>query len=155
MKSLEEDNLEKYLPNANDEEEEHCPFWQKSRKPQGAESGLKTLRRIAYLGQNYTLRFYFGATPICTCPESRRLDEQEWRELYDKTQAVNGSLGLFDNQRRNNDGYRMPPPTVSLGDLDSPKMHEDLSGSHRAIGGFEVFMRHCEAWRLHACNMAV
>ena len=149
-KSLEEDNLEKYLLNANDEEEENSPFWQKSRKPQGAEPGLKTLRRIAYLGQNYTRRFYFGVTPICTCPKWRWPDEEEWKHLCDTAMAFNDSL----QAPIRDGGYPLSSPVISLCNLDSPKMHEDLPGGRRAIGGFELFMRHCEAWRLHACKKA-
>lgn len=156
VKSLEEDNLEKYFPNSNEEEEQSpvSPFWQRSRKPHGAEAGLKTLGRIAYLGQNYTQRFYFGATPICKYPESRWLDAGEWKQLYETTLASNGPIRAPNHQRRDNGGRSMPFPCLCLSNLDPQSMHEDLADGRPAIGGFELFMRHCEAWRLYARRLA-
>lgn len=157
VRCLEEDNLEKYFPNSNEEAEYSpvSPFWQKSRKPHEAEPGLKTLRRIAYLGHNYTQRFYFGATPICKDPGFRWLDAGEWKQLYETTLASNNLIRTPHHQRRDNGGHVMPFPALFLSYLDTPKMHEDVPGGRAAIGGFELFMRHCEAWRLHARKLAV
>ena len=151
VKSLEENNLEKDLPAAKEVEFEKYPFWQKSRKPQGAEPGLKTLRRIAYLGQNYTQRFYFGATPICICPKrGRLLDECVWKDLYDASMAANNSLQAAVKDR----AYPSPLPVILLSDLDSSKTYLNIAGGRREIVGFEQLKRHCEAWRLHTRSMA-
>ena len=40
------------------------PTHERYRKPAPDESGLKTLKRIALLGQDYVDRFFFGATPL-------------------------------------------------------------------------------------------
>lgn len=154
-KSLEKDNLDKHVSNANGEEKEESPFWQKSRKPQGAEPGLKTLRRIAYLGQNYTQRFYFGSTPICKWSKRRWPGAGLWLHLRDRIPAVNDMLQAANDQGAKDGGFPLPSLTISLCDLDSRKMQEDLPGGRKAIGGFELFMRHCEAWRLHACKKAM
>lgn len=157
VECLEEDNLAKYFPNSNEEEENSpvSPFWQKSRKPLGAEPGLKTLRRIAYLGQNYTQRYYFGATPICKHPASRWLDAGEWKQVHETTLAFNSPIRAPNHQGADNGGHSMPFPAISLSDLDTPELHEDHLGDRAGIGGFELFMRHCEAWRLHARHLAV
>ena len=148
-KSLEEDNLQRRLRNTSADREGDCPFWQMNRKPEGAESGLKTLKRIAYLGQNYTQRFYFGAVPICIAPEWRSPDSGGWNELYDATKARNEEIETANDWRGKNSDP-LEGPLIALSDLDSGKMHVGLPGGRRGIGGFELFIRHCEAWRLHA-----
>lgn len=45
---------------------------QMERKPHGREPGLKTLKRIAYLGQDYVNRYYFGITPLAVSPARYR-----------------------------------------------------------------------------------
>lgn len=55
-----------------------------NRKPAGQEPGLKTLRRIAYLGWDYPHRFYFGTTPLQASPaqEERQLEAEGISEMY-------------------------------------------------------------------------
>ena len=142
---------------------------QRDRKPYGQnEPGLKTLKRIAYLGQDFIHRFYFGATPLAISPQrydrQRRLGnpnqagsdqftdqerEGEWLELLHQTDLHNTFM------QEANDGRRalkepLEGPVIRLIDLDTCELHRGLPDGRRGLGNFEIFMRHCEAWRLHA-----
>ncbi len=119
----------------------------RERKPYGAEPGLKTLRRIAYMGRIFVHAYYFGATPISLCPD--HLDMDVWREEFEETMAANDEL-FAENARRRASGEACEGPVIFLNNLDTRDMHYGLPGGRRGLGGFELFMRHCEAWRLHA-----
>ena len=119
----------------------------RDRKPNGAEPGLKTLRRIAYLGRNFVHAYYFGATPLSRCPDHE--DEESWRQEFEETNAKNDRI-FAANERRRAAGEACEGPVMSLNDLDTRDMHAGLPGGRRGLGGFELFMRHCEAWRLDA-----
>lgn len=119
----------------------------RERKPNGAEPGLKTLKRIAYMGQNFVHAYYFGATPLSQCPEHE--DEESWREEFEETKAENDRI-FAANERRRAAGKACEGPVMSLNNMDTRDMHNGLPGGRRGLGGFELFMRHCEAWRLHA-----
>ena len=143
---------------------------QLNRFPDGKEPGLKTLKRIAYLGQDYVHRFYFGATPLALSPKEllKKLksenrvaasfgdteddineDQAQWQELYDETELENEDLKQANDQlRENNKPCEGPPMTLS--DLDTEDSHNGLPDGRRGLGNFEIFMRHCEAWRLHS-----
>ncbi|KAI9876534.1 MAG: hypothetical protein M1830_006297 [Pleopsidium flavum] len=137
----------------NSEEPEWTRFvtsWRvkpKDRKPSGPEPGLKTLKRIAYLGRDFVHSYYFGATPLTQCPEHE--DQEEWQREFDETKAENDKLKV-DNDRRRAAGERLEGPLISLNSMDTRDIHDGLPGGRRGLGGFELFMRHCEAWRLHA-----
>ena len=146
---------------------------QRNRKPYGTEPGLQTLKRIAYLGQDYVNRFYFGATPLCISPRQmqKQLDaekilpipfddeaepdvdgdyeELEWSFEYIGTERENALLKEANDQRRA-DNRPCKGPTIRLSDLDTEDIHSGLPGGRRGLGNFEILMRHCEAWRLHS-----
>lgn len=142
---------------------------QRDRKPYGSsEPGLKTLKRIAYLGQDFVHRFYFGATPLAISEERylRQRDlgdpnkagaehvinqdrEDEWLQLFNVTD-LNSRIITESNDRRRALNEPSFGPLIRLADLDTQEMHRGLPDGPRGLGNFEIFMRHCEAWRLHA-----
>lgn len=147
---------------------------QSDRKPNGRpEPGLKTLKRIAYLGQDFVRRFYFGATPLAISQQRyyRQRDlgdptksgvecvinqqrEHEWREAFDQTAIHNKSVREA-NHRRRALGEPSEGPVMNLAHLDIPGIHtRGPPESFNGLGNFEIFMRHCEAWRLHALGEA-
>lgn len=183
-RSLEEDHLEATVskkPQSPDSAEtivdQHGEAWtqetekwsQRDRKPFGSsEPGLKTLKRIAYLGQDFVHRFYFGATPLAISEEryNRQRDlrdpnkagaehvidqnrEDEWLEKFNQTDLDN-RIGRQANNTRRALGEPLAGPLISLADMDTQEMHQGLPDGRRGLGVFEIFMRHCEAWKLHA-----
>lgn len=68
--------------------------------------------------------------------------ENTWRDLYIATELEN-------NQGRvNNQGCI--GPLIKFSDLDTEDLHTGLPDGRRGLGNLEIFMRHCEAWRLHS-----
>ncbi len=179
-KSLEEDGLEAATLKSSrspaatgevkmSERRQYYRWAQRNRKPSGDEPGLKTLRRIAYLGQDYVHRFYFGATPLVLSPKKTKqqqasqgivvpddnpngIDEAEdlWRETYERTESEMLVLTEANAHRRANH-QSIEGPLMRLSDLDTQALHHGLPGGRRGLGNLEIFMRHCEAWRLHSC----
>ena len=179
-RSLEEDNIEAAVlktsqspasaeKTTQDSEDEARCLSQRDRKPYGhSEPGLKTLKRIAYLGRDFVHRFYFGATPLAISQERyyRQMDlsdptksgaehvinqesEDKWREVFDQTDLENRDLeGINDRHRRLD--VPLVGPHIYLDALDTSEMHRGLPDGRRGLGNFEIFMRHCEAWRLNA-----
>ena len=186
-RSLEEDNLEKALgivgsarpesTRAHDdmiddeeiEEEFRFPPFaleqpERNRKPDGPEPGLKTLKRVAYLGQDFVNRFYFGATPLTVYPYSDeyiiaqmdidgaddlKLREEKWMAEVRKVESTNKALREIDDNQRLLVATEYGP-FLSYATLDTDTMHGGLPDGRRGMGAFELFVRHCEAWRLHA-----
>ena len=177
-RSLEEDNLEAAVSKkfqslafiegeARDEDDgepwpKHKWRWiQRDRKPNGcSEPGLKTLKRIELLGQDFVRRFYYGATSLAISKgrydRQRRLghvdtagaehvinqeDEDEWRELFDETTRDLG--GSFER-----------PPPIRLTELETNEMDGISPNNRTGLENFEVFMRQCEAWKLHVDKQA-
>jgi len=190
-KSLEEDSLDKeleyFLPehqdsapadeSTNGEEATESEIGDQSdittqperiRKPDGPEPGLKTLKRVAYLGQDFVNRFYFGATPLTLPPDFsasvdgdmeiddnsiRTLNEEEWTEEFTKILSANKVLRDADETQRTRITAQYGP-LMSFTVIDTAVMHGDLPDGRRGLGTFELFMRHCEAWRLDALAYA-
>lgn len=185
-RSLEEDKLEaailgKPQSRASAVEEIYgeasaAMYWsQRDRKPNGrSEPGLKTLKRIAYLGQDFVRRFYFGATPLAISEQRyyrqrdlgdptirsgaeyviNRQREQQWREAFDQTAIHNRSVREANHHRRAL-GEPSEGPVMNLTHLDIPGIHpRGLPDRLEGLVNFEIFMRHCEAWRLHALGEA-
>ena len=194
-RSLEEDNLEAAVFNEaqstasadimvddddddddDDDEASTQGTWhwsQRNRKPYGrSEPGLKTLKRIAYLGQDFVHRFYFGATPLAISKERYNRQkylsdpnkagagpvidqdrENKWLESFNQTnsQRINARAA---NERRRVLNLPLKGPLIRLAELDTREMHRGLPDGRRGLGNFEIFMRHCEAWRLDACGEA-
>ena len=118
------------------------------RKPAGDEPPLKTLKRIAYLGQDFTDRFYFGSTPIAL-ESGDDIQGVEWSEDYEVRKA-NWAAFQEANDRKRAAGEPLAGPLMHLAELDTSKRHRGLPGGRSGLGQFELFMRHCEAWRLDA-----
>ena len=173
VRSLEEDNLEAAVfqksrspasagnrnhdEDDDDEDDKTLPWSPLDRKPCGKEPGLKSLKRIAYLGQDFLHRYYFGATSLAISQQQYHRQriladpnktgtehvinqelENEWNELFARTVGTRKA-----NERRKAVGDPSERTSMSLAALDS-------SGA----SNFEVFMRYCEAWRLHALGEA-
>ncbi|KAL9119144.1 MAG: hypothetical protein Q9187_004301 [Circinaria calcarea] len=121
------------------------------RKPNGDEPPLKTLKRIAYLGQDFTDRFYFGSTPLAleVGVESQGGRGVEWSEDYEERKA-NWAAYQEANDRKRTAGEPLSGPLMILAELDTSKRHRGLPNGRSGLGQFELFMRHCEAWRLDA-----
>ena len=186
-RSLEEEKLEQLIPSLNlttpvankmneaDRGHEYYHWYQRNRKPYGHEPGLKTLKRIAYLGRNYVHQFYFGTSPLSISPEqirkqleSERIDyaftsldrdpddenysgeeEEIWLEQYNENERENKRVQEA-NDRRRAKNKTCEGPLMRLSELDTETLHTGLPDGRRGLGNLEIFMRHCEAWRLHA-----
>ena len=178
-RSLEEDDLERMVlgksqtsadeanASENDRNYDYYRWNQRDRKPNGAEPGLKTLKRIAYLGQDYVHRYYFGTTPLVISPWRTRQqlraqnltvdvdedvvegEEDWWPRRYSETEQYNERIERANDQSRAN---KKPcaGPVMRLADLDTEDLHSGLPDGRRGLGNLEIFMRHCEAWRLHS-----
>lgn len=139
-----------------------APSWkQRERKPYGREHGLTTLKRIAYLGQDYVNRYYFGATPLAIFPTSSRKDilggdrmstdgDQEWQRLYRQTKMEREVIDKANERLKSKGREPVDIPVIDLADLDSRQYHGGLPSIWRVMGNLEMFMRCCEAWRLFA-----
>jgi hypothetical protein len=113
-----------------------------NRKVERNEPGLKTLKRIAYLAQDMVHRFYYGATPLTDKPDW--MSDEEWVQAR-------------EDQGKFSEGETIPDeeiPTIRISDLDSIRLHCNLPNGRRGVGGFEIWMRHHEAWRLGAIGKA-
>ena len=146
---------------------------QRDRKPFGnSEPGLKTLKRIAYLGQDFIRRFVFGATPLTISQEEykRQIDlrdpskrgtehvvdqvrQDEWQKLFDQSARYQRELEAH-NERKRALGEDLEKYDICLATLDTSGIHRGLPDGRRGLGNFEIFMRHCEVWRLHALGQA-
>ena len=136
------------------------PYAPRNRYPDGPEPGLKTLKRIAYLGRDFVNRFYFGATPLTISLERywkmkspdyviNEESQSDWQEAFnDALQEVIEARSLNHQRRAKNQPCE--GPLISLTDLDGDRLHHNLPNGRRGLGNFEIFMRHCEAWRLDA-----
>ncbi len=130
----------------------HSHVEERNRKPNGTEPGLKTLKRIAYLGQNFVHSYYFGVTPLSKCPPYH--DQETWDEDLAQMKAAIETTKV-ENKRLRAAGQEVEVPHIALNNMDTRDIHAGLPGGRRGLGGFELFMRHCEAWRLDACGEAV
>ena len=140
---------------------------ERNRKPDGPEPGLKTLKRIAYLGQDFVNRFYFGVTPLAVPHpldahmlggmetdgfvrgQIDAFNEEEFKSIFSKIQGTNKAIREVDEVQRLRYTAQYGP-FISFTVLDTNDMHGDLPDGRQGVGSFELFMRHCEAWRLHA-----
>ena len=141
---------------------------QRDRKPHGcSESGLKTLKRIAYLGQDFVQRFLFGVTPLAISKgrydRQRQLghvnmagaehaihqeDEDEWLEQINQTNLDNKIAREAKNDQSGL-GVRIEGPGIDLTNIDTNKVDGITPNNRTGLENFEVFMRQCEAWKLH------
>ena len=119
------------------------------RKPQGAEPGLKTLKRIAYRGQDYVNRFLFGITPLLKYYRELGDDDAWWNEQVE-TQKERLRADKEHNDKARESGDTLNVPQISLAMLDMRDTNRNIPTGRRGLSEFEVFMRHCEVWRLDA-----
>ncbi|KAI9780261.1 MAG: hypothetical protein M1839_006821 [Geoglossum umbratile] len=110
-------------------------------KTQNFEPGLKILKRIAYRARGMVHRFYYGFNSPTRPP--KWMDDEKWGELgdEDRESVVDYIGGIF--------------PRISISDLDTRDMHRNLPDGRQGVGGFEIWMRHHEAWKLDAEGMAL
>jgi hypothetical protein len=104
------------------------------------EPGLKILKRIAYRAKDMVQRFYYGTESLALKPEW--MGDDEWDELGEQDRRLVGEPA--------EDKELMAIPSISLSDLDTRDLHRNLPDGRRGVGGFEIWMRHHEAWRLDA-----
>lgn len=132
--SLEEDGVEAAY-HARSLTGESVYWGERNRKPYGGEPGIKTLKRIAYLGQDYVHRFCFGASQLSVTERRKQsLDEA--------------------NVKRRAKHQACQYPIINLVELDTRDSHDGLPSGRRGLSNLEIFMRHCEAWRLNAAGEA-
>ena len=191
-KSLEEDTLEQHCCKTdkmavNHEYDKDVGFWVgRDRKPYGSqEPGLKTLKRVAYLGQDYIRRSYFGATPLAIFPtdpfeDPRELNLDELDRWHNSVYFSEGSEDGIDwgvntpwqdqdawkkafvraekqnERRRPRAEVDTGPerPVINISEFHTRQMRQGLPDGNRGLASFELFMRHCEAWRLDAVGYA-
>ena len=122
------------------------------RKPEGFEPGLKTLRRIAYIGQDFTNRFCFGPTPLACIPEENF--DGDWDTDYSTRTMKWKTAGKKVSQTLANGGFYYGP-LIRLSSRDTDTRHGGNSNGEGSLNQFELFMRHCEAWRLDAKHEVV
>lgn len=180
--SLEEDDLERQIrmdPELSiDKEYKEAGLWEsRDRKPNGSqEPGLKTLKRVAYLGQNYVQRYCSGATPLTIFPKySSRSgqqdrgdpidarpdqcsqwiggiwdDEDTWKEVFAHVEAENNEA----KKRKTEVPGESHHPTTDIFHIDFKVMRQGLLSSGTGLPSFELFIRYCEAWRLDVIGQA-
>ncbi|KAL9584362.1 MAG: hypothetical protein Q9212_002177 [Teloschistes hypoglaucus] len=146
------------------------------------EHGLKTVKRIAYLGQQFVQQFYFAefspfmqslgeeaagqahVLPYIDMNEGSTTDASSGHTDVDEDDAK-GSRDSLDDGKLDQEWaehvaadkmgrvYRRTP-IIRLGAIDGHGMHVAWPEGRKRIGAFEVLMRHCEAWRLDAVGKA-
>ncbi|KAL9024300.1 MAG: hypothetical protein Q9196_006616 [Gyalolechia fulgens] len=123
------------------------------------EAGLKTLRRIAHIAKDFLCRRYLGTSKVTKHPERRygssAIDIDIDDEMpYVATSRENPSDedGLSEEGPATYDEDL--PPVIRLCRIDGSHSHEALPQGPKSLGVFEMFMRHCEAWRLDAIGLA-
>ena len=120
---------------------------QYNRKPNGQEPGLKTLKRIACSGSEYTKAYYFGYSSLMQPNEyADPVEFQQEQELKRQEHEEE----MTENAKRISLGEPIKIREVDINQIDSRDMHPGLPVGRRGLAGFELFMRHCEIWRLDA-----
>ena len=138
-RALEDDKLESDILNVSqsetdegslhqictsDDEDETSKWTPRDRKPHGKEPGLKTLKRIAYLGQDCVNRFLFGTTPLAIRPID--MPEGAWLRLWDWTETDakvtrNNNTSLISHGKE-----PLIVASIDLADLDTNQLHREL-----------------------------
>ncbi|MCJ1225640.1 hypothetical protein MMC12_002289 [Toensbergia leucococca] len=101
------------------------------------EPGLKTLKRIAYLGRDFVHRYCFGEA-YSLHPEVGASNADDTSDSFSReaTVATNQRVGTWEQ--------------FGNFDMISPMSTDRLLADWRGLCGFELFMRRCEAWQLEA-----
>ena len=82
--------------------ENACKMEGRNRFPNGREPGLKTLKRIAYLGTDFTHRFALGISPLILLPQLMKAEKHGVPPLLNAEDIKNFSIkvGLMKRARR-------------------------------------------------------
>ena len=144
-----------------------APTHERYRKPAGDEPGLKTLKRVAFLGRNYIDRFFFRDAPCAkaaathvpsalessTNQELRKSKGQHWGDTSPRHKR---HMVAWDHTDTGDRSIRyqikhMLGPYANVAWLRKNKsyLYSTSLESLDRLGQFETFMRHAEVWRLH------
>ncbi|MCJ1390913.1 hypothetical protein MMC18_003774 [Xylographa bjoerkii] len=117
------------------------------RMPAGPEAGIKTLKRVVYLGQDFTNRFLFGNTPL-HYPSKPFLEAypNTWIEDYEaRKEHTQARVENFD--RLLAEGTEPRPLESNVYELDGVDNFENPD-CNQSLAMLELFVRHVEGWRL-------
>lgn len=124
------------------------------RMPDGPEPGIKTLKRVAYLGQDFPNRYCFGNTPL-DFPSGRHVvSRTDWIVDYEErkrfTQERTAKRSLHNQTLKDFDG------TLFAGFFSQPEYHppndlpDGMPHTRMGLNPFEFLTRLAETWRLKA-----
>ncbi|MCJ1250304.1 hypothetical protein MMC30_007530 [Trapelia coarctata] len=127
------------------------------RMPDGPEPGLKTLKRAAYLGQDYTGRYCFHNTPL-DVPSIRRLASRTgWNPDYEERKRITRDRitkhkymrAIRINQRIQEPRGAHLQGLMEIDDYRFPKdLPDGMPDGRMGLTRFEFLTRLAEAWRL-------
>ena len=127
-----------------------------SRKPDGPEPGLKTLRRTAFMASSMLNYYYFGVPNLeeGVWDGDGRIEradggDDRWLSEWAKLKAIRA-----ENERVMSLKEGIAVPVIRLAKFDTHHLHREFPGRRKGIGNFEVWMRHHEAWKLDASGHA-
>ncbi|MCJ1435595.1 hypothetical protein MMC27_004969 [Xylographa pallens] len=117
------------------------------RMPAGPEAGNKTLKRVVYLGQDFTHRFCFGNTPLHS-PSKAYLEAYPdiWIEDYE-ARKKHTQKRIEEFNKLLAEGKEPSPRESKVQELDSKDNFQDPD-YRRSLAMLEVFVRRVEARRL-------
>lgn len=110
------------------------------------EPGLKTLKRVAYTGQDFVHRKVFGVTDLPIIADGS-FDEAALREYVDQQKR---KRALSDSRRAK--GQNVVIPSIPFQYINSGYSSEELLEKPIRMGDFELWMRYHEAWRLYVAG---
>ena len=117
------------------------------RMPAGPEPGNKTLKRVVYLGQDFTNRFCFGNTPLHHASKAYPAAYPDlWIEDYE-TRKKHTQKRIEDFDKLLAEGKIPNPHEREVQDLDSKDNFQDPD-YRRSLAMLEIFVRRVEARRL-------
>lgn len=88
-------------------------------------TGLKAVKRVAFAAEDMVRRFVLNEIGGVVSSEPEEFDERCWAK------TASGEV-----------------PICSFKRLDALKQHIGQPGGRSGIGSFELFFRHCAAWKL-------
>ncbi|MCJ1280695.1 hypothetical protein MMC26_000012 [Xylographa opegraphella] len=117
------------------------------RMPAGPEAGLKTLKRVVYLGRDFTNRFCFKNTPLFHPSAAyAKAYPGVWIEEYEaRKKHTQERIDKFNELVA--EGHEPSPAENQVQELDSKDTSQDPD-YRRSLSMLEVFMRRVEARRL-------
>lgn len=124
------------------------------RLPEGPEPGLKTLRRVAYIGEDFTNRFCFGNTPLHRPSEAViRSHPGTWIDDYE-ARKEHTRKRIEEVEQRPLAVATFPHRWWSMAELDNMQTHGHIPDGQSGLGQFEMLIRHAEAWNLTRRRLA-